>query len=166
MRILILALALSLSACGWQWRSEMEQLTFDSLAITGAAPRTRYDIEASLLQRGVLVSPNAEIVLQLSNERWNKRTVVIDRQGRSAGAELRYTLTWQLLNQEGRPVSRRRELQLTRTYQIDPTNALATSDEEHLTREMMRREAAEVLMQQLAAESRLLPADDVRQEAP
>jgi outer membrane lipopolysaccharide assembly protein LptE/RlpB len=160
MRLLTLLLCTCLlAACGWQWRGSAAIITFDEVALRGGEARTRYDIEAALLQRDVTVNESAPIILQIDNERWSKRTVVVDRQGRSAGVELRYEILWQLRDPSGPPLSARRELFLTRTYQVDPTNALATSDEENLTREMMRRQAAEVLMHQLQAESvRLAPA--------
>jgi LPS-assembly lipoprotein len=162
MRILAIVLSLTLSACGWQFRGEDAPLMFDTVALRGADPRTRYDIEAVLLKQHVLVADAAPITLQLSRERWWKRTVVIDAQGRSAGVELRYELSWQLMAENGPPLTTRREVLLTRVYQVDPTNALATSDEEQLTREIMRRDAAELLMQQLSAESQrlIVPASD------
>ncbi|MFN3712612.1 MAG: LPS assembly lipoprotein LptE [Alcanivoracaceae bacterium] len=160
MRLLtVLLCTCLLAACGWQWRGTAATMVFDELALRGGEARTRYDIEAALLQREVMVSESAPVILQIDSERWSKRTVVVDRQGRSAGVEMRYEIVWQLRDPSGPPLSARRELFLTRTYQVDPTNALATSDEESLTREMMRREAAEGLMQQLHAESvRLTPA--------
>lgn len=165
MRIAVLLLCTFLSACGWQWRGHSEALQFDVVSLRGAEARTRYDIEAALLKRDVLVADSAPIILQLGRERWWKRTLVVDNQGRSAGVELRYTIQWQLLDQAGLPLTPKRELLLTRVYQVDPTNALATSDEDQLTREIMRRDAAEVLMQQLGAESRhLQPTDE--EEAP
>lgn len=165
MRIAVLLLCTFLSACGWQWRGHNEPMQFDVVSLRGAEARTRYDIEAALLKRDVLVADSAPIILQLGRERWWKRTLVVDNQGRSAGVELRYTIQWQLLDQAGLPLTPKRELLLTRVYQVDPTNALATSDEDQLTREMMRRDAAEVLMQQLGAESRhLQPTDE--EEAP
>ena len=157
MRTFIALLCLVLVAgCGWQLRGASEALVFDSLRLRGAEARTRYDIEAALLQRQVLVSQDAALTLQLSQERWWKRTLVVDRQGRSAGTELRYQLQWQLLDSDGKPLTPKRDLLLTRVFQVDPANALATSDEEQMTREMMRRDAADVLMQQLQAESRRL----------
>ena len=163
MRILVLLLSLPLTACGWQWRGHSEPMLFDVVSLRGAEARTRYDIEAALLKREVLVADSAPIILQLSQERWWKRTLVVDNQGRSAGVELRYTIQWQLLDQAGPPLTPKREVLLTRVYQVDPTNALATSDEDRLTREMMRRDAAEVLMQQLSAESQhLQPVSDDR----
>ncbi|MDF1629015.1 MAG: LPS assembly lipoprotein LptE [Alcanivoracaceae bacterium] len=156
MKILVVLLSLTLSACGWQFRGEVAPLLFDTLALRGAEARTRYDIESALLKRDVMVADAAPITLQLSQERWWKRTVVVDAQGRSAGVELRYEIQWQLIDAAGPPLTARREVVLTRVYQVDPTNALATSDEEQLTREIMRRDAAELLMRQLSAESNLL----------
>ena len=164
MRILPLLLCVLLSACGWQFRGSSTPLQFDTVALRGAEARTRYDIEAALLERDVLVADGAPIILQLSQERWWKRTVVVDNQGRSAGIELRYEILWQLLDQAGPPLSPKREVQVTRIFQVDPTNALATSDEERMTRDLIRRQAAEVLMQQLDAESRHLPAAGTTEE--
>ena len=156
MRILALLLMLTLPACGWQFRGEVAPLMLDTVTLRGAEARTRYDIESALLKRDVLVADGAPMILQLSQERWWKRTVVVDAQGRSAGIELRYEIQWQLLNPSGPPLTPRREVIITRVYQVDPTNALATSDEDQLTREIMRRDAAELLMQQLTAESNRL----------
>jgi LPS-assembly lipoprotein len=156
MRGLLVVFCLALSACGWQFRGSHAPLQFDTVALRGAEARTRYDIEAALLERDVLVADGAPIILQLSKERWWKRTVVVDNQGRSAGVELRYEILWQLLDQAGPPLTTKREVQVTRIFQVDPTNALATSDEERMTRDLIRRQAAEVLMQQLDAESRQL----------
>ena len=89
--------------------------------------------------------------------------MVVDAQARSAGVELRYEIQWQLLDPSGPPLTPRREVVLTRVYQVDPTNALATSDEERLTREIMRNDAAELLMQQLSAESIRLSVPSIRE---
>lgn len=156
MRLLTLLLCLTLSACGWQFRGAVMPLMLDTLSLQGAEARTRYDIESALLKRDVLVADAAPMTLQLSRERWWKRTVMVDDQGRAAGIELRYEIYWQLIDQQSAPLTKRREVRLTRIYQVDPTNALATSDEEQLTREIMRRDAAELLMQQLAAETERL----------
>ncbi|MEE4249540.1 MAG: LPS assembly lipoprotein LptE [Alcanivoracaceae bacterium] len=163
MKILALLLCLTLPACGWQFRGEVAPLMLDTVALRGAEARTRYDIESALLKRDVLVADAAPMILQLSQERWWKRTVVIDAQGRSAGVELRYEIQWQLLDPAGPPLTSRREVALTRVYQVDPTNALATSDEEQLTRDIMRRDAAELLMQQLSAESARLSVPVTRE---
>jgi len=156
MRVFILLLSLTLSACGWQFRGAVTPLMLDTLSLKGAEARTRYDIESALLNRNVLVADAAPMTLQLSRERWWKRTVMVDNQGRAVGIELRYEIYWQLLDQQSAPLTKRREVRLTRIYQVDPTNALATSDEDQLTREIMRRDAAELLMQQLTAESERL----------
>lgn len=156
MRVFIVFLSLTLSACGWQFRGAVTPLMLDIVSLRGAEARTRYDVESALLKRDVLVADIAAITLQLSKERWWKRTVVVDARGRSAGVELRYEIYWQLIDQNGVPLTNRREVNLTRVYQVDPTNALATSDEDQLTRESMRRDAADLLMQQLTAESERL----------
>jgi outer membrane lipopolysaccharide assembly protein LptE/RlpB len=133
-------------------------LMLDTVSLQGAEARTRYDIESALLKRDVLVADAAPMTLQLSRERWRKRTVMVDNQGRAAGIELRYEIYWQLIDPQSAPLTKRREVRLTRIYQVDPTNALATSDEDQLTREIMRRDAAELLMQQLTAETERLIA--------
>ena len=163
MRVFTLLLCLTLSACGWQLRGEVAPLMLDTVMLRGAEARTRYDIESALLNRNVLVADTAPIIMQLSQERWWKRTVVVDAQARSAGVELRYEIQWQLLDPSGPPLTPRREVVLTRVYQVDPTNALATSDEERLTREIMRNDAAELLMQQLSAESIRLSVPSIRE---
>src|SRR5690554_1061258 len=135
MRTFIALLCLLLvSGCGWQLRGEAASLTLDNLRLRGGEARTRYDIETALLQHQVLVSNDAALTLQLSRERWWKRTLVVDGQGRAAGTELRYEFQWQLIGADGKPLTPRRDVLLTRVFQVDPTNALATSDEEQLTR--------------------------------
>lgn len=155
-RYLLTLLALSvLAGCGWQLRSEAPAVALDWLALSGGEARTRYAIEAVLLERGVRVANSADTQLRISNERWQSRTIALDQLGRAAGTELRYRLDWQVY-QDGQPLLARRQLELVRSFHADPNNALATSDEASLTRKALREQAAEVLVDQLAASSRQL----------
>lgn len=165
--LLALLTLLTLTGCGWQLRSQAPLVALDWLALSGGEARTRYAVESVLLERGVRVANTADTQLRISNERWQSRTIALDELGRAAGTELRYRLDWQLY-QAGQPLLARRQLELVRSFHADPNNALATSDEENLTRKALREQAARVLVDQLAATSRHLPAlsnDDPPAEA-
>lgn len=151
--LIVILLSLTVSGCGWQLRGVNQPMTLDAVGLVGGESRSRLDIQDVLRSQGLLVINDAPQVIRLTNENWQRRTISVDRQGRASGIELRYQLHWQLTDRNKKPLTPRRQVQISRSYQIDPANAVAASDEDQLTREIMRREAANVLARQLRAET-------------
>ncbi|PKM21876.1 MAG: hypothetical protein CVV10_07160 [Gammaproteobacteria bacterium HGW-Gammaproteobacteria-14] len=149
----VIFLCLTVSACGWQLRGVNQPMALDSVSLMGGESRSRLDIQDVLRSQGLLVINDAPVLIRLTNESWQRRTISVDRQGRASGIELRYQLYWQLTDRDKKPLTSRRQVQVSRSYQVDPANAVAASDEDQLTREIMRREAANVLARQLRAET-------------
>ena len=146
--IVLLALTL-LAACGWQLRGAVAP-ALDSLAINGASLQLVNRLQENLEQAGVAVYPDARHQLGITRERWQTRVIAVDSLGRAREQELRYSLRWQVSDEE-RQLIPGRELVVTRSYSIRPDNAGGASDEARETRELMLDDAARLLLRQLQA---------------
>ena len=149
MRIAAFVAIVLLAGCGWQLRGAVAPAV-DSIAINGGSLPLVNRLEDSLEQAGVAVYPDAHRQLGISRERWQTRVIAVDTLGRALEQELRYTLRWQVSDQD-RQLSPSRELVVTRSYSIRPENAGGASDEARQTRELMIEDAARRLLRQLQA---------------
>lgn len=160
MRTLATALlCLALAACGWQLRGSSDLSAIDAITVSGASFELRREVVRHLERNGVVVHDYAPLILELGTERWVQRTVAVDALGREAERELRFSTHWQLRDESGKSVNRRQSLQVIRSFNYDPTNVAAASDEEQITREAMYRDVLGQLMRQLDAASANLGED-------
>lgn len=154
MRILAAGLlCVALTACGWHLRGSSDLSALEAISVTGASFELRRDLVRNLERNGVLVHDYAAMILELGEERWSQRTIAVDILGREAERELRLSTHWQLRDEGGKSLGPRQSIQVIRSFNYDPTNIAAASDEEQITRESMYRDALGQLMRQLHATS-------------
>lgn len=152
--LLVLAL---LAGCGFQLRGAPQYQQLESLTLQGGSFDLHDGLIDALEASDVLVHDTSPHILQLEGERIDRRTVAVDSQGRAAEIELRYSFTWQLLDSRtGTAITPRRRIALVRSFNYDPENATASSDEELYTRADMYRDATWQLLRQLDAATRAL----------
>lgn len=166
----LLALAL-LAGCGFQLRGAPQYQQLESLTLLGGSFDLHDGLINALEASDVLVHDASPHTLQIGSERIDRRTVAVDSQGRAAEIELRYTFTWQLLDSRTQSaITPRRRITLVRSFNYDPENATASSDEELYTRADMHRDATWQLLRQLDAAVRALaigaPADQGPAQSP
>lgn len=147
----LLSLLILLAGCGFQLRGLQPSLalTLESINVSGGSDSTRLSLEQDLSRNGVSVTTLSPLQLLLSNERQSKRTNVVDKQGRAAGYEMHHTLDWQLRRADGLLLIPASTVTVTQSMSIDPTNALATTDEESVLRRQMRDRLIDQLKRQL-----------------
>lgn len=160
---ILLLLGLAVSACGWQLRGSPLLFDLGSVDVRGGSFDIHDLLVEALESSKVEVHDSGEFQLRLSNERFDRRTVAVDAQGRAAETELDYHISWALLEANGAPLTETGRVSLTRTVHVDPTNATASSDEERAIKDTMYQDAAWQILRQLNAASAYLftnEADD------
>lgn len=152
-----LLLTLLLAGCGFQLRGAPQYQNLESLTLQGGSFDLRDGLIDALEASDVLVHDASPQILQIDTERTDRRTVAVDSQGRAAEIELRYTFHWQLLDSKNRvAITPRRRIALVRSFNYDPENATASSDEELYTLADMYQDATWQLLRQLDAATRNL----------
>src|SRR5699024_10340994 len=130
----LLLLTLALSACGWQLRGAPVSLAIGSMSLSGGSFDIKDVLTEALESSDISVSSQAKYRLRLENERFDRRTVAVDAQGRTAEIELNYFITWLLPDSDGKPLTERARVNLTRHVHYDPDTPTAPSDEERATK--------------------------------
>ncbi|MEY1661300.1 LPS-assembly lipoprotein LptE [Isoalcanivorax beigongshangi] len=150
--VALLGLVLTLSACGFRPRGAPQYEHLSALQLRGASLNLEHLVRRALETSGVAVHDAAPLALTISDENTQRRTVAVDRYGRAAEMELRYSFTWQLLDADSRqPLNERRNIALIRNFIYDADNATAASDEESSTRDSLYEDATWQLLRQLDA---------------
>lgn len=152
----LLLLTLALSACGWQLRGAPISLALGSMSLSGGSFDIKDILTEALESSDIVVSNQADYRLRLENERFDRRTVAVDAQGRTAEIELNYFINWLLLDSDGEPLTERGRVNLSRHVHYDPDNTTASSDEERATKDAMYEDAAWQILRQLNAASAYL----------
>ncbi len=145
--MLIGLLAVSLSACGFHLRGTSMEVPAQSLFVEGFQPGhpVRAGLQAAL-QRADRLAVAGPLGVELAGERWSRRVLVFDTEGRALEYALIYRLDYVLIRGEERIDER---LELSRDYAFDPNQMLAKSDEEARLREILQRTAVTRLLQRL-----------------
>ena len=149
-----------LAACGWQLRGASQLTNIETLDVRGASFEFRRDLVRLLERDGILVHEHAPLTLDLTRERWTQRIIGVDALGREAERELRLSTGWRLRDETGQALTAHQVIQVIRSFNYDPTNVAAASDEEQITREAMYRDALGQLMRQLEAASARLDFEE------
>lgn len=158
--LLVLFLCLWVSACGWQLRGSPLLFDLGSVEVRGGSFDINDLLVEALESSKASVHTDAEYQLRLTDERFDRRTVAVDAQGRAAETELDYHISWVLQEANGTPLTEKGRVSLTRTVHVDPTNTTASSDEERAIRYSMYQDAAWQILRQLNAASAYLFAND------
>lgn len=160
--LLFATCALLLSACtGWQLRGQTSTPDLESITLDGASARLRYALEDELAPSGVQIHGHSRNVVMILEERWDSRTAAVDERGRAAERELRYEITWQLVDRDTQAMlNPPRRIAALRSFAYSPDNVTATSDEEELVRDDLYEDVTYRLINQLANAARSIDSRD------
>ena len=155
-RHLVLTLAIAATGgCGYQLRGGVSLPPgLDAVRIAGPI-----DIRNALTQLldsgGVHVQPvggSAEALLQVSDERFNRRVLSVDpNTGKERGFELACQVTFEVIGAQGEELVPKQTVSLIREYVFDTDAVLGTSREQGVLRAEMRRDAAAQIVRRIAA---------------
>ena len=103
----------------------------------------------------MLIHGQSQNIVMILDERRDSRTAAVDARGRAAERELRYEITWQLVDRDTEAMlNPPRRISALRSFAYSPDNVTATSDEEELVRDDLYEDVAYRLINQLANAAR------------
>lgn len=154
-----LAISLLLSGCGFHLRGavelpEMMQATYID---GGEGSELYYAVENALLNAGARVVDSASAataVLSLQGQRFDRRVVSVDTQGRAAEYELSLRVTFSLHEAGGKLVADHEQVSVIRDFTFDPDNVLSKDEEEAKLRSEMNRYAVSQIVRRVEALAR------------
>lgn len=143
-----------LSACGFQLRGSgaISPLLEQTFVSGGDNRELFYELESALYAAGARVVSSAEgasAVLTLERQRFERRVISVDTQGRAAEYELALLVEYSLRDRAGSRLADRERLSVIRDYSFDPDSVLAKDDEEQALKTDMARQAAQQILRRL-----------------
>lgn len=158
---------LMLAGCGWQLRGTPAFTGLDSLTLEGGSRVLRHHLTRELGAAEVPVHDHAPWRLVIEDERWQRRTIAVDNQGRAAEVAVNLELSWQLRHGDSdKAAAPRRSLRISRSFHYNPDSAVAASDEEELLRQSLYQDAVWQMLRQLEATASRLPAAEEQSGEP
>lgn len=141
-----------LVGCGFKLRTaSVLPEDLQNLVVTANNPDSQLFAE---LQKNLALSninttdeSHASAELKLLNDSLTRRTLSLFPNGQVAEHELIYTVRYQLIRDQQKPITN--SFELTRNYQDDPDNALAKSREMELILSELRAQASNLIIRQL-----------------
>ncbi|MFY8349769.1 LPS assembly lipoprotein LptE [Pseudoalteromonas sp. SSM20] len=141
-----------LVGCGFKLRTaSVLPKDLQNLVVTANNPDSQLFAE---LQKSLALSninttdeSHASAELKLLNDSLTRRTLSLFPNGQVAEHELIYTVRYQLIRDQQKPITN--SFELTRNYQDDPDNALAKSREMELILSELRAQASNLIIRQL-----------------
>lgn len=141
-----------LVGCGFKLRTaSVLPEDLQNLVVTANNPDSQLFAE---LQKSLALSninttdeSHASAELKLLNDSLTRRTLSLFPNGQVAEHELIYTVRYQLIRDQKKPITN--SFELTRNYQDDPDNALAKSREMELILSELRAQASNLIIRQL-----------------
>lgn len=147
---LVLCFAL-LVGCGFKLRTaSVLPDDLQNLVVTATNPDSQLfnELQNSLALSNINTdSEHATAELKLLNDSLTRRTLSLFPNGQVAEHELIYTVSYQLIRDNQKPITN--SFELTRNYQDDPDNALAKSREMELILSELRQQASKLIIRQL-----------------
>jgi LPS-assembly lipoprotein len=150
---LILLAALSLTACGFHLRGAAD-LPFQTLNIAGSGQlkeELKRTIEARSDTKVVPTAEEAQATLQIIREEREKAILALSGAGRVREFELRYRVSYRVLNKDKREIGPVGEILLRRDFTYDDRLALAKESEEVELYNDMRSDAVRQILRRLSA---------------
>ncbi len=159
MRWMLWLMLLQLSACGFHLRGAvpLPDVMARTYISDGGGSALYYEVENAILGAGASVVDSAaasSAVLTLHQQRFDRRVLSVDTQGRAAEYELALQVVFSLQGSAGQLIADNERVNVIRDYSFDPDNVLAKGDEETALRSEMRRVAVEQMMRRLQSLAR------------
>ena len=152
--ILCLALLLPLGGCGFQLRGTVdipEQWLAMHLATPSPNSELAKSVRSSFSNNGVqwLEASEANYVLQLGNEKFERRNLSIGANARAAEFELTLGTTMQVRDANGKEVIPQSDIMVHKIMTHDADNVTGKVEESNLLRREMRQELVQQLMRNI-----------------
>ena len=141
-----------LAGCGFKLRTaSVLPEDMQNLVVTANHPESQLyaQLQKNLSFSNIqtLDSKAASAELKLLDDKLTRRTLSLFPNGQVAEHELIYTVRYQLIREQQKPITN--SFELTRNYQDDPDNALAKSREMELILSELRVQASNMIIRQL-----------------
>ena len=159
LRLTAAAAALLLASCGFHLRGEAK-LPFDTMYVSGSpafATQIARAVRAGSNTRIVSDPKDAEVTLQILNERRDRVILSISGTGRVSELQLRYLVSFRLTDRENREYLPPTEVQLKRDLTYSDSDVLGKEQEESLLFRDMQSDAVQQVVRRLQV-ARLEPA--------
>ena len=153
------ALCLTLVACGFHLRGQAT-LPFETMYVSGSpafANQLSRAVRAGSNTRIVDNPKDAQVTLQILNERRDRVILSISGTGRVSELQLRYLVSFRLTDRESREYIPTSEVQLKRDLTYSDTDVLGKEQEEGLLFRDMQNDAVQQVVRRLQV-ARLDPA--------
>ncbi|MCW9024152.1 MAG: LPS assembly lipoprotein LptE [Gammaproteobacteria bacterium] len=158
--ILVLALSLAMTGCGFHLRGQVElPESLQAIYIKGGMPDSpmRNILRQKLISSGVEVVQQqqaATATLVIIKDETTRREVSLNAAGQPNEYELKYQLSYQLLDQASNTLIPAQSLSQLRTYQYDPNQVLAKEEEERQLKTKMALSAVNQMLRQISTRLR------------
>ncbi len=169
MRHLLIITLLTLSACGFQLRGDVEIPRYlHSIQVQDSRPATRItpELKRALQRHGVKVVDDAEqadAVLRLQSESFERRVQAVDANGKALEYGLRYVVVFSVLGTDGSVWLSNASASASRYLRFDTRSVLGAGSEEEQLMIEMRRDVVRSILRQLV---RVTPVLAVENPAP
>jgi len=159
-------LALAVAGCGYHLRGarrlppSMRHLRLQAPEPYGPLAvnlrRALSDAGATLVGQGS-GGGGGTAVLEILEDRVNRRVVAVNAAGKAIEYELRLTVAFRV-RADGRTLLSRQDLELTRDYPYNPSQALGSESEQNTALDAMRRQMVDLIMLRLNAAAKSGPS--------
>lgn len=143
--IFLLILLLFISACGYQLRGSIDLPEgLKSIFMQGASGQLSKTMSRTLKSSGGQLVDSADqagLIVQVDNEKMDRRVQSLSSTGRASEYELIYKLDFILVDKAGNALSDKQRIEINKDYFNDQEEILGKSNEEQVIRDEMYREA-------------------------
>lgn len=149
--LLLTLLLLLISGCGFKLRGLYdipESLTQVALQSSSSDSQLKRALEQALEANGVVITDQAPYRIELLEQRFDRRTLSLDRSARASEYELRGEVTFRVTDQEGEELLPARTLMSERSYNVDSANITASDSQEPVLRQQMYQDLAQQILRQ------------------
>ncbi|WP_455197948.1 LPS-assembly lipoprotein LptE [Kaarinaea lacus] len=153
MRQLLILLLLLLTGCGFHLRGSVElppEMKEINVVDAGGETLIAPDLRDALRDRAVQVVDSAGMTLRVRSESYSRRVLSVDSSGRALEYGLTYKVRVRLQAADGAVWVADELITIQRDLRFDPTAVLASSGEEALLQDEMRREAVQRILRLLS----------------
>ena len=141
------------SGCGFHLRTWDLAVAFETASIDadGSVDLDR-DLAQALRSAGVrVVEADADVVLQLADQRNERRNVAVTSAGRAAEYELTLEVEFGVIGKDGQELAAMRLLRSERVARLDTDNIVGSSEEQALLTTEMRNDLVGRMLRTLGA---------------
>ena len=153
--IFFLVSVLFISSCGYHLRGGTdltEQLK--SIYLEGGSSELRRSLKKTLKSSSGLLVANvdtANIVIQITNENMDRRSLSLNERGRINEYELIYSLYFSMMDPTGELISKAQKIEVSRDYFNNQDDLLGKNNEEKVIRKEMYRQISQSILRRAKA---------------